>query len=212
MDPTSAGVVETAKKFDWKRNAPLVAMVGLAAYFDWLLRGQAGFTLGILMLGLAPLVLRPITGPVLARIGEATGIPVKYRRTLAVGVPVAFLYIFRWSGTQGTFSALLTMAIPIGTALYIAKNRTALEARLKPWFKWRDRTIPDNIRLVLVVVVPILIAFLFIHGSLIDLIAFFGGSTRSRTMVAQRGWQILFGTFLSTVSVFLLAHKPGARE
>ncbi|MCP3973587.1 MAG: hypothetical protein GY720_03750 [bacterium] len=187
---------------------PLVALVLLGGYFDFLLKGEPAVALIGVAVGLVPILLRRVVGPVLTKLGNATGIPSQYRKPLAVGVPLAVVYMARWSGTQSSAMAMATMAVPIVTALVLANRREQLEQSLSSWFEWREETIPRAVQLGLVVAAPVLITFLFIHGAPLDLIAFFGGETSSPAPVADRTLLIPVGTALSTVAVFLLAHRP----
>lgn len=209
--PSPADLVAEARS-SLSHQWPLVGMVVLAAYFDWLLKGEAAVALLGLGLGLAPVLLSSVARPLVAKVGEqvrgVVDIPPAYRRLVAIGLPMALVYLSRWRGTQPMGWAVLTMALPLGTSFLMIRNRGSLERQFAPLFTARDRLLPRKVQLGLMLAAPILIGFALSHGTLLDLPAFFGASTRSRTAVGARLVPIVLGGLLSTIVVFLLAHTP----
>jgi len=193
-----------------RRRWPALLLIALTALFDYHLKGQLWFTLlagggasmALLFFGRFQRMIEPLT----------QSIPPGFVRPLLTAVPVAILYLSRWKGTQDDSSALLTAAIIVGFAFFVARYREEINQRLAPFYAERNRLLSRPVRMVLVFVVPIFLTFLLVHRNLGDIGALLGGTTSSPKSPAGggTGFMIVLTTALSACAVFLLLNEPAS--
>jgi hypothetical protein len=82
-----------------------------------------------------------------------------------------------------------------------------IDQRLANFYARRNRVLPRALRAVLAVVIPILVSFIVIHGSLKALPVLFGGTTNSSAPASGRTGLFILGTLLSGVAAFLLLRE-----
>jgi preprotein translocase subunit SecG len=191
-----------------RRFWPALILVALMALFDYHLKGQLWFTLlaggGASMAMLFYSRFQRLIEPLIQ------SVPSGFIRPLLTAVPVAFLYLARWKGTQDDSSALLTAVVIVGFAFLVAMYRQQINERLTPFYIERNRLLSRPVRMALVFVVPILLTFLLVHRNLGDVGALLGGTTSSPRSPAggNEGFMIVVTTALSACAVFLLLNEP----
>lgn len=190
------------------RSAFGLAAIALLGYFDWITHREAATSIVLIAIAGALVVFRD---EALQRSGLAPmlrDVPSVIRPVLAA-LPALAYFLIRGQGTSGAGEVvLLSMGITVGT---VALGGPAIDAKLAGFYVARNRILPLPLRMTLALVVPVLVAFLVIHGSLADLAALFGGTTNHPMPPSGREGRFLFGTLLSAASAFLLVREaPGS--
>lgn len=184
-------------------------MLLLGGLFDHHLNGDIRGALTIVGVGLVGIVAQRVIGGRLrgraSSAAQSHGLAIV--RPLLVGLPVAWVYVTRWSGLQDTGTARRAMAMPIVVATVLAAARPLLDRYLAPWWRVRD-TIPRVLRFAVAVATPVLLAFVYVQGAPMDIPALFGAATDSEVAVGARPEQIVNATGLTVVLVFLMVHEP----
>lgn len=177
------------------------AVVGVFCYLDWLTHRELVTTL-ILGGGAAAAILfrdaiveRAKLGPYLAQI------PVSVR-PLVSAVPGVVYFMIRGQGTSGAGGTVL-IAILLSVGIVVLFGR-AIDTKLAGFYAARNRILPLALRMALALVLPILAAFLVIHGSLADLPALFGGTTKHPMSPSGREGPFFLGTVVSSALAFLM--------
>jgi hypothetical protein len=208
--PTDRSALAEEIRQGLERSWPVLAMVGFLAYFDWTLNGQIIVTFLLAAVAYAPSLFARRLAPHFAQLRKSVPWPPAVQRIVAVGVPLIVMYLTRWRGTQPIGPAIVTVAAPLGLALAVATQRKTLGPRLAPFYEARNRVLPRGARFALVFVVAILSTFIFAHGSLTDLGAFFGGQTTTPRAVGDSNVGIVLSGVVSGIGAFLLLDEPKA--
>ena len=194
-----------------ERESPVlpVFFVILLAYFDWVLHNQIPFAVilglgGAVVIVMRPSILRATGGDqVLAQFTP-------WVRPVAATLPVVVYMLWRGQGTSDSGANVL-FAVALVLVVSLVWERQ-INSALAGFLAGRDRLLPKPLRTLLIAVVPILVGFVVVHGSLADLPAMFGGTTNRAVSPANRGGQIFLGTLLSAVVGYLLAAKPAPAD
>lgn len=126
-------------------------------------------------------------------------------RALIRGSPALLWYVVRGQGTSQT--GVLVSLMVLG-AIYATKRWEAnIVWGLSGFFRVRDQVLPYNARAGLALVAPLLIAFVGIHGNLLDMKALLGASTTQPTSASGMGGEFLIGTLAILMTTFLLLRK-----
>ena len=184
-----------------------LAAIALLGYFDWITHREAATAIVLVAIAGGLVMFRD---EALERSGLAPmfrDLPSVIRPVLAA-VPALAYFLVRGQGTSGAGGmVLLSMAITVGT---VALSGPAIDAKLAPFYLARNRVLPLPLRMTLALVMPVLVAFVVIHGSLADVSALFGGTTNHPMSPTGREGRFLFGTLLSAAAAFLLVREaPG---
>jgi hypothetical protein len=98
---------------------------------------------------------------------------------------------------------LVAIGVTISVAIVFGR---AIDAKLVGLYRARNRVLPMPVRMALALVVPMLIAFLVIHGSLADLSVMFGGTSNDSMAPVGGEGMFFLGTLLSAAVAYLLVH------
>jgi hypothetical protein len=190
-----------------RKQLPLLPLffVALLSYFDWIGHKSIPFALAIGVAGSAGILFRPQLIRAFNLEQTLAQLPVLVRAVLPA-IPALGLVVVRGQGTSG--AGMQTILASIIIILVTVKFRSQIDARLGGWYAARNRVLPRPLRTALVAVVPILIGFLVVHGSLADIPALFGAVTKHAQSPSGRGNVILLGTLLSAAAGYLLAAGP----
>jgi hypothetical protein len=102
---------------------------------------------------------------------------------------------------------LVAIALSVGS---VALFGPVIDAKLAHLYTTRNQVLPLPVRMGLAIVLPILAAFLIIHGNLSDLPALFGGTTNHPMSPAGREGFFFLGTAVAAALAFLmLRDAPG---
>ena len=178
-----------------------IAIVALLAYFDWLTHRQVALEIvGFLAVSAIILFRDKIVdasnlAPMLAQI------PPRLRPALAA-IPSLAYFLTRGQGTSNAGGVvILSVLILLGVSTFLGPE---IDRVLGGFYAARNKILPLPVRLTLAFLLPILVGFLIIHGSLADLPAMFGGETNSPMSPAGAGGRFFFGTMLAGVVASLL--------
>lgn len=190
------------------RSLHLLILAAVLSVVDFRLHGDPWLAAGIVALPILGILLAPVLGRITARLSLGNR-PVV--RVLLVALPLVALVATRWSGGQPVTTALLTAAVPAVVGLSLAWVHHRHPRVLSPWARLRDRVAPRVLRSVLAGLLPPLITFWFIHGSLADIGAMVGVTPALAAPADDAVWRIAAGSGLAVVGVFLLLCPPAAR-
>jgi len=187
-----------------KRSWFPLLFLALFAWLDWIMHRSLYFILQAGGTVAAIVLLRPEIGQLVRGRFNVRVHPVV--TTLLWAAPALIYFYFRG---QGTSSAGIPVIIAVcGTLIVTALFGERIDAALAGYYRVRDRILPPPVAAILVLVVPIVISFAVIHGSLSDLPAFVGGSTESPLSPEGLGFRFFAGTLLATVFTILMTRRP----
>jgi len=178
--------------------------LALFAWLDWIMHRSLFFIYQVGGFAAAIILLRP-------EIRQLLGGRINVRlhpviTTLLWAAPALIYFIYRG---QGTSAAGVPVVIAVcGTLIATAAFGEQIDAKLAGYYRVRDRIVPPVLAGILVLVVPILISFAVIHGSLSDLPALLGGSTETPLSPRGLGFRFFAGTLLATVFTILMTRRP----
>lgn len=176
-----------------------LVVVAIFSYMDWLTHRE--LVVAVVLGGAAAAVIlfhrevveRANLGPYLSQI------PAPVRPILSA-VPGVVYFLSRGQGTSGAGGiVLIAILLSVGAVALFGR---AIDSRLAGFYTARDRILPLPVRMVLALVLPILTAFLIIHGSLADIPALFGGTTSHPMSPDGRGGSFFLGTVVSAVLAY----------
>lgn len=181
-----------------------LAAIGLLAYLDWITHRQPVVAILLALGAGGAIVFRERVvealklGPFLAQI------PAPARPVLAAA-PALLYFLIRGQGTSGSGGVVIVaMLLTVGIVAVFGR---LIDAKLAGFYAARNRILPLVVRMILALVVPILVAFLVIHGSLADLPALWGGTTNHPMSPTGREGLFLLGCLLSAVVAYLLVRE-----
>jgi hypothetical protein len=181
-----------------------LAMVAIFVYLDWITHREVVFAivLGVLAAGAIvfhrEIVARTNLGPSLAQI------PAPVRPILAA-IPGVVYFLARGQGTSGAGGVvLIAIALSVGSVAFFGQ---VMDAKLANLYATRNRVLPLPVRMALAIVLPILAAFLIMHGNLSDLPALFGGTTNHPMSPTGREGSFFLGTVVSSALAFLMLRE-----
>jgi hypothetical protein len=185
-----------------------LAFVVVFCYLDWITHREVATTLflgaaaGGVILYRRALVARLNLGPTLESLSPRV-------KPILAAIPGVAYFLIRGQGTSGAGGiVLVSMALVVGASVLFGPQ---LDVKLAGFYGSRNRVLPKVLRMALAIVVPVLVAFVVVHGSLSDLPALFGGSTNHPSSPAGLESRFLVATMLSAaVSWLLLREAPAA--
>ncbi len=186
-----------------------LAAVAMLAYLDWITHRQVVVSVLLAVIAGGAIVFRQQIveslnlGPFLAQI------PAPARPVLAAA-PAVLYFLIRGQGTSGAGGVVLIAILLVVGA--IAVFGRLIDAKLAGFYAARNRILPLPARMVLALVLPVLVAFLVIHGSLADLPALWGGTTNHPMSPAGREGLFLLGSVLSAALAYLLLREGAVPE
>jgi uncharacterized integral membrane protein len=207
-----------------KRRGTLlfVAYVVFFSWLDWILHRSIVF---IVVVGGGLIVAALQRSRIVATLSEAAEgsiaararpfvegwkqLPEQIQRLLISLTPLLY-FITRGQGSSGA-GAAVAMAGAIVAAVAIFSG-PALDDRLSGFYAARNRMLPLALRLLLAPVLGVLIAFLFVHGSLRDLPALFGGITTSPQSPTGMAGRFFLATLLAGACTLLLVRERSERK
>ena len=147
-------------------------------------------------------------------IGERTGlaeatkqIPPKVRPVL-MALPPTLWFAIRGEGTSGAGIAMIFASLALVAAVSFFGPQ--IDAALVGFYAARNRLLPRGLRLVLVIVLPVLISLIIVHGSLEALPVLFQGTTDSPKSAQGQAGTIVFASLMSAVAALLLMREAEA--
>jgi hypothetical protein len=185
-----------------------LAFVVVFCYLDWITHREAAATvlLGAAATGVIvyrrALIAKLNLGPTMESLSPRV-------KPILAAIPGVAYFLLRGQGTSGAGGiVLISMALVVGASVLFGPQ---LDVKLAGFYGSRNRVLPKVLRMALAIVVPVLVAFLVVHGSLSDLPALFGGSTNHPSSPAGLENRFLLATILSAaVSWLLLREAPTA--
>ncbi|HCT79336.1 MAG TPA: hypothetical protein DGT23_22800 [Micromonosporaceae bacterium] len=132
------------------------------------------------------------------------GLPWQVQRILVALTPLIY-FVFRGQGTSGAGFVVVVATLVVVLAIVLFGAR--LDKVLDPLYAARDGLLPRWLRVVLAPVLAVLIAFVVVHGSLLDLPALFGGTTHSPQSPVGLEARFLFATLLAGACTVLLVRE-----
>lgn len=189
----------------------MLMFAGIALYLDWRIKGDATFLLYGSAAAIGAGLLYPVASRVLGPVLQP--IPGWIRGLVLAGLPAAWLFVTRWRGELPRWQALAAVALPLVTAAAMGIARPRLQVTLGPLLTQRDQLLPRWLRVVLAAVIPTVLVFWLVHGSLRDIAALFGAPTRDSALINAPGTavRLVAVSVASTVIAFLLLLDPPRR-
>ena len=181
-----------------------VLFVALFAYLDWLTHRSLPVAVGGAAVAMTLILARGWIGRRLLQVPAVAQLPPVARRLLLALVPLLY-FMVRGAGTSGAGALVLILSMLVAGGLALAAP--SLDGTLRGFYAARNRALPAWLRAVLVPVGAILISFLVVHGSLLDLPALFGGQTNSPASPAGREGRFALAIILSGVLGMLLLRE-----
>lgn len=184
-----------------------LGFVAIFAYFDWMMHRSVAtaIILGLIAGGLI-LFWSSIIDALNLR-ETANAIPQRVKPVLAA-IPGVAYFLIRGQGTSGSGGiVLVSMLVIIAISVVFGP---AMDRALTGYYRARNRVLPRPLRMALAIVLPILVAFLVIHGSLSDLPALWGGDTKHPANPIGKDGRFFFGSILSACIAWLLLRDAQA--
>lgn len=180
----------------------------LFAWMDWILHRELSFVL-MLVGGAVAVALfgndvlgRTSVGRRIASLGARQG---AYAAAL---LPIAYVTT-RGNGTAG----LAWIVSPIAMlAAGIGRYGDRADERLKGYYRIRNRVLPKVVRQALVLALPVVVAFLIVHGTLGDLPALWGGKTAAPKSPRGAELRLAVATLASGAIAYLLVREDSDVE
>jgi hypothetical protein len=135
-------------------------------------------------------------------------LPARVQRLLVSLTPLLY-FLIRGQGTSGAGLAVVAAGITLATIVIFLGN--LMDPPLRGFYIIRDRWLARPLRFLIAPVMGVLIAFLVVHGSLLDLPALFGGKTRSPQSPAGLSGRFFVATMLAGMCTVLLLREGGER-
>lgn len=183
-----------------------LAFVALFAYLDWITHRDVATTVVLAAAAAGSILYRRAIVDWLNLRPQLDRLSPRVRPLLAA-IPGLAYFLFRGQGTSGAGGiVLVSMLGVVGANMVIGPQ---LDEKLAAFYVTRNKVLPRPVRMALALVVPVLIAFLVVHGSLGDLPAMFGGTTKHPATPDGLEGRFLLATLLSAaVSWLLLREAP----
>ncbi|MGQ0775256.1 MAG: hypothetical protein ACT4NY_12680 [Pseudonocardiales bacterium] len=135
-------------------------------------------------------------------------LPARVQRLLISLTPLLY-FLLRGQGTSGAGTAAIIAATLVATASIFFGH--LIDPPLQDLYAARDRLLGRWLRVLLAPVLGVLIAFLIVHGSLLDLPALFGGTTNSPQSPADMSGRFFLATLLAGACTVLLLREGRER-
>lgn len=135
-------------------------------------------------------------------------LPARVRQLLVSLTPLLY-FLFRGQGTSGAGMAVLMAGLVVAAAVIFLGP--VIDPPLRGFYAVRDRLLARWVRALLAPVLGVLIAFLIVHGSLLDLPALFGGPTNSPQSPYGLSGRFFLATLLAGACTVLLLREGGER-
>jgi hypothetical protein len=129
---------------------------------------------------------------------------------LLISLTPLLYFLLRGQGTSGAGTAVLIASVLVATATIFFGH--LIDPPLQNVYAARDRMLARWLRIVLAPVLGVLIAFLIVHGSLLDLPALFGGSTTSPQSPSGLSGRFFLATVLAGGCTVLLLREGGEQH
>jgi hypothetical protein len=198
-----------------------IAFVLFFAWLDWITHRSIAF---ILVVGGGLIVAAVFRSRIAAAITSAAHVgsaewmrpvvdgwrrlPARVQRLLVSLTPLLY-FLMRGQGTSGAGMAVVIAGITLATVVIFLGG--LIDPPLRAFYTVRDRWLARWLRVLIAPVLGVLIAFLIVHGSLLDLPALFGGKTTSPQSAAGLSGRFFVATMLAGVCTVLLLRKGGER-
>jgi len=128
---------------------------------------------------------------------------------LLVSLTPLLYFLLRGQGTSGAGGAVFVAgALVAAVSIFLGH---LIDPPLQDFYATRDRLLAGWLRVLLAPVLGVLIAFLIVHGSVLDLPALFGGPTNSPQLAAGISGRFFLATVLAGVCTALLLREGGER-
>jgi hypothetical protein len=135
-------------------------------------------------------------------------LPAGVQRLLVSLTPLLY-FLTRGQGTSGAGTAVAIAGLMVATfAIFLGD---LIDPPLTAFYALRDRLLGRWLRVLLAPVLGVLIAFLIVHGSLLDLPALFGGTTTSPQSAVGLPGRFFLATLLAGACTVLLLREGGRR-
>ena len=201
----------------------LKGLVGFAGYLilfawlDWITHRSVVFILivggGLLLAAVFLPQIRAAVRSAATRdaagvLGRVVGfwdrLPEPIRRIVIALTPLIY-FVLRGQGTSGAGSVVIFATLLVVLAIVLLGKQ--IDKVLDPFYAARDGVLPRWLRAILAPVLGVLVAFIVVHGSILDLPALFGGPTRSPQSPIGLEPRFLFATLLASILAVLLVRE-----
>lgn len=181
-----------------------LAFVAVFAYFDWIMHREVPATIVLALVAGALIVYGHALVDMFGLRDAVDAIPQRVKPVLAA-TPALVYFLARGQGTSDSSSVVFVcMLLVVGVSVVFGP---AMDRKLAGFYRSRNRVLPQVVRVLLAVVLPVLISFLVIHGSLSDVPALFGGTTKHPQTPVGREGSFFLGTALSAAVAWLLLRE-----
>jgi len=175
--------------------------------FIWIVGG--GLILGaVLMPQIRAAVRSAATRDSAGFVGRVVGfwdaLPEPVRR-IAIALTPLIYFVFRGQGTSDAGLVVIFATLLVVLAIVLLGKQ--IDQVLDPFYAARDGILPRWLRAILAPVLGVLVAFVVVHGSILDLPALFGGPTRSPQSPVGLEFRFLVATLLASVLAVLLVRE-----
>ena len=200
-----------------RQLAGLAGYLALFAWLDWITHRSVLFIVvvgGGLFLGavfrsrigaaIRSAAQRDSAGVIGRVVGFWDGLPEPVRR-IAVALTPLLYFLLRGQGTSDAGFVVVFATLMVVLAIVLLGEH--IDRILDPFYAARDGLLPRWLRAILAPVLAVLIAFVVVHGSILDLPALFGGPTRSPQSPIGLEPRFLFATLLASILAVLLVRE-----
>lgn len=184
-----------------------LTFVALFAWLDWVMHRNLLF---ILIVGGAVVVAILYRGEIAQRtgLGELLRGLSPVNQALIRAAPALLYFLLRARGTAG-LGPFLVVLVVVGIVVGMVKYGAQIDQRLASFYRARDRIVSLRVRMITVLILPVIVGFGLIHGSLADLPALFGFATSSPQTPIGLELQYFLGAGLCAgVTILLLRRGP----
>ncbi|HEX8003669.1 MAG TPA: hypothetical protein VF519_13345 [Mycobacteriales bacterium] len=181
-----------------------LAFLALFLWLDWIMHRSAFFVVVIGGAVAAAILYLPEARQY---VRDRAGIP-PLPPYAAMGLrasPGVLYFLLRGQGTSRAGGTVLVAVA--GTLAAVVVYGARIDRRLARFYAVRDRVLNPTARGIAAVVLPVLVGFAVIHGSLRDLPAFVGGTTSVRLSPVGLGMRFFVATVLTTSLTILLLRE-----
>jgi hypothetical protein len=201
----------------WRSLLGFAGYLLLFAWLDWITHRSILFILivgGALLLGalfrtrlgaaIRRASIRDRSGTIARVLEFWADLPWQVQRILVALTPLIY-FVLRGQGTSGAGFVVVFATLLVVVAIVLLGG--PIDRALDPFFAWRDKMLPRWARHLLAPVLAIVIAFVVVHGSLLDLPALFGGTTYSPQSPYGLQGRFLLATLVAGVCTVLLVRE-----
>lgn len=189
-----------------KNMTPLAIFFAIFLWLEWIMHRQQIF---IIILGITIiytfLAQSKIAPQIQIRGLKISPLSEEWATAIYVLMPSTY-FLIRGSGTSGVGFSVAALIILLSVGLSLLGP--TLDRYLSGFYNIRNQRLKKPMTLIISLIIPILLAFIVVHGSLLDIVALFGGNTTSPQTPTGINKRIYFTVVASTLSSYFLLRDP----